>query len=136
MFNDINNILQFSISFGQILENLFVAFLCGLIVSYFYRKTYLGPGYLNSFVNAQVILSMITAIVIMIIGNNLARAFGLVGAMSIIRFRTAVKETNDIIFIFFALALVLGLFDLFEKYGSSFAGTLGDVKGKFKPGGP
>ena len=105
MFNDINNILQFSISFGEILENLFVAFLCGLIVSYFYRKTYIGPGYLNSFVNSQVILSMITAIVIMIIGNNLARAFGLVGAMSIIRFRTAVKETNDIIFIFFALAV-------------------------------
>lgn len=38
--------------------------------------------------------------------------------------------------IFFSLALVLGMFDLFEKYGSKFAGTLGDVKGKFKPGGP
>jgi uncharacterized membrane protein YhiD involved in acid resistance len=52
----------------------------------------------------MVILSMITALVIMVIGNNLARAFGLVGAMSIIRFRTAVKDTHDIIFIFFALA--------------------------------
>ena len=41
----------------------------------------------------------------MVIGNNLARAFGLVGAMSIIRFRTAIKETQDIIFIFFALAI-------------------------------
>ncbi len=48
---------------------------------------------------------MITAIVIMVIGNNLARAFGLVGAMSIIRFRTAVKETQDIVFIFFSLAI-------------------------------
>jgi uncharacterized membrane protein YhiD involved in acid resistance len=48
---------------------------------------------------------MITAVVIMVIGNNLARAFGLVGAMSIIRFRTAIKETQDIIFIFFALAI-------------------------------
>lgn len=47
---------------------------------------------------------MITALVIMVIGNNLARAFGLVGAMSIIRFRTAVKDTQDIVFIFFALA--------------------------------
>ena len=48
---------------------------------------------------------MITAIVLMVIGNNLARAFGLVGAMSIIRFRTAVKDTQDIVFIFFSLAV-------------------------------
>jgi len=48
---------------------------------------------------------MITAVVIMVIGNNLARAFGLVGAMSIIRFRTAVKDTIDIVFIFFALGI-------------------------------
>jgi uncharacterized membrane protein YhiD involved in acid resistance len=47
---------------------------------------------------------MVTALVIMVIGNNLARAFGLVGAMSIIRFRTAVKDTQDIVFIFFSLA--------------------------------
>jgi uncharacterized membrane protein YhiD involved in acid resistance len=48
---------------------------------------------------------MVTTIVILVIGNNLARAFGLVGAMSIIRFRTAVKETQDIMFIFYALAI-------------------------------
>ena len=48
---------------------------------------------------------MITALVIMVIGNNLARAFGLVGALSIIRFRTAIKDTQDIVFIFFALAV-------------------------------
>lgn len=50
---------------------------------------------------------MITSVVIMVIGNNLATAFGLVGAMSIIRFRTAVKDTQDIMFIFFALAIGL-----------------------------
>lgn len=105
MLQEINNLFDFTISFEQIIQNLLMAFLCGLIISVFYRKTYQGPGYLNSFVNSLVILSMITAIVIMIIGNNLARAFGLVGAMSIIRFRTAVKETQDIIFIFFALAI-------------------------------
>jgi uncharacterized membrane protein YhiD involved in acid resistance len=52
-----------------------------------------------------IVLALITSVVIMVIGNNLARAFGLVGAMSIIRFRTAIKETQDIIFIFFALAI-------------------------------
>jgi uncharacterized membrane protein YhiD involved in acid resistance len=48
---------------------------------------------------------MVTAIVIMVIGNNLARAFGLVGAMSIIRFRTVLKDTRDIGFVFYALAV-------------------------------
>ncbi len=105
MLQELNTLFDFTISFEQIIQNLLMAFLCGLIITFFYRKTYQGPGYLNSFVNSLVILSMITAVVIMIIGNNLARAFGLVGAMSIIRFRTAVKETQDIIFIFFALAI-------------------------------
>lgn len=105
MFNDFNNIFQYSISVSDVLINLVVALICGIIISFFYRKTYKGPGYLVSFVNSLVILSMVTAVVIMIIGNNLARAFGLVGAMSIIRFRTAVKETQDIIFIFFALCI-------------------------------
>jgi uncharacterized membrane protein YhiD involved in acid resistance len=105
MMQDLNSIFEFSLSFSEILQNVLVALICGLIISFFYRKTYQGPGYLNSFVNSLVVLSMITAIVIMIIGNNLARAFGLVGAMSIIRFRTAVKETQDIIFIFFSLAI-------------------------------
>jgi uncharacterized membrane protein YhiD involved in acid resistance len=105
MMQDLNSIFEFSLSFTEILQNVLVALICGLIISFFYRKTYQGPGYLNSFVNSLVVLSMITAIVIMIIGNNLARAFGLVGAMSIIRFRTAVKETQDIIFIFFSLAI-------------------------------
>jgi len=48
---------------------------------------------------------MITSVVIIVIGNNLARAFGLVGAMSIVRFRTAVKETRDIVYIFFGLTI-------------------------------
>src|SRR5512136_2382036 len=55
----------------------------------------------------MVILAMVTALVIMVIGSNLARAFGLVGAMSIIRFRTAIKDMQDIVFIFFALAVGL-----------------------------
>jgi uncharacterized membrane protein YhiD involved in acid resistance len=52
-----------------------------------------------------VLLSLITAVVILVIGNNLARAFGLVGAMSIIRFRTAVRDVQDIVFIFFSLTV-------------------------------
>ncbi len=105
MLNDFQQVLQFSVSLNDFIQNILVAFICGLLIAWFYRKTYRGPGYLTSFVHSIVILAMITTVVIMVIGNNLARAFGLVGAMSIIRFRTAVKETQDIIFIFFALAI-------------------------------
>lgn len=105
MLNDFQRLNVFSITTGDMLVNILVAFICGLFIAFLYRVTYKGPGYSISFVNSIVLLSMITAIVIMVIGNNLARAFGLVGAMSIIRFRTAVKETQDIVFIFFGLAI-------------------------------
>jgi len=105
MFQNLQSILSFSLSLSEVLINLFIAFFCGLVVSLFYKWTYRGPNYSSTFVNALIILAMITSVVIMVIGNNLARAFGLVGAMSIIRFRTAVKDTQDIVFIFFALAI-------------------------------
>jgi len=105
MLDDFQNVLNVSISLGEVFENLLVALICGLLISFFYRITYRGPGLSYSFINSLITLSMITSIVIMVIGNNLARAFGLVGAMSIIRFRTAIKETQDIIFIFFSLAI-------------------------------
>lgn len=98
-------IFEHSLTIEEAVTNLIIALICGLIISFFYRKSYNGGGYTKSFLNSLIVLAMITAVVIMVIGNNLARAFGLVGAMSIIRFRTAVKETLDIIFIFFALAI-------------------------------
>ena len=104
MLQDFNSVFITSIHLGTVLANLLAALLCGFLITLVYRRVYSGPGYSAKFVQAMVILSMITALVIMVIGNNLARAFGLVGAMSIIRFRTAVKDTQDIIFIFFALA--------------------------------
>ncbi len=105
MLQDINNIFNVGITPKEMLLNLLVGLLAGIIISVFYRKSYNGPGYQASFVNSLILLVIITSIVIMVIGNNLARAFGLVGAMSIIRFRTAVKETQDIIYIFFSLAI-------------------------------
>jgi len=95
----------FPVTGFEIITNITVALVCGLFISWLYRHTYKGPGYSITFVNSMVFLAMITAVVILVIGNNLARAFGLVGAMSIIRFRTAVKETQDIVYIFFALSV-------------------------------
>ncbi len=97
----------FPLTLEDVMVNLAVALLCGLMISSVYRLTYKGPNYSATFVNSLVLLTMITAVVILVIGNNLARAFGLVGAMSIIRFRTAVRDTQDIIFIFYSLAIGL-----------------------------
>ncbi len=93
-----------NVYFFDAVINILIAFVVGFIISSVYRITYKGYSYSSSFVNTVVIITMVTAIVIMIIGDNLARAFGLVGAMSIIRFRAAVKDTRDIAFVFFGLA--------------------------------
>ena len=104
-FQDIQSLFLFSLTPGQVIRNIAVAFVCGLLISRFYCWTNGRPVYVRTYVGSLVTLAMITAVVIMVIENNLARAFGLVGAMSIIRFRTAVKDVQDIAFIFFSLAI-------------------------------
>ena len=135
MLNDFNNIFNVTATPQEILLNLIAALIAGIIISMFYRKSYNGPGYQASFVNSLILLVIITSIVIMVIGNNLARAFGLVGAMSIIRFRTAVKETQDIMYIFFSLAIGMavgvGQHGL-ALFGSFFIGSITFVLSKSK----
>jgi uncharacterized membrane protein YhiD involved in acid resistance len=88
----------------DVVINVALAFILGLMIAALYRFTFQGQSYSGIFINTLIIITMVTAVVIMVIGNNLARAFGLVGAMSIIRFRTALKDTRDIAFVFFSLA--------------------------------
>jgi uncharacterized membrane protein YhiD involved in acid resistance len=99
-----------------------VAFVCGLFVAFLYRKTYRGPGYSVAYTNTLILLAMTTAMMIMVIGNNLARAFGLVGALSVVRFRHAVKNTQDIVFVF--LALAIGMASGVGFYAIALVGTL------------
>jgi uncharacterized membrane protein YhiD involved in acid resistance len=110
------------LTLADLVLNLVVACLCGLMQVGLYRLMYRGPGYSISFLNSLVMISLLTALVIMVIGDSLARAFGLVGAMSIIRFRTAVKETLDIAHIFFALAI--GMTAGVGLHGAAIVGTL------------
>ncbi len=78
--------------------------LCAFI-GWIYKITHRGTSYTQSFVFTLVINGMVVALVMMIVGSNIARAFSLVGALSIIRFRNAVKETRDVGFIFFTMAI-------------------------------
>ncbi len=122
MFEDFQNFELFPVTVYTVIGNLLVSFLCGIVISLVYRYVYKGPSYSVTFVNSLVILSMITSVVILVIGNNLARAFGLVGAMSIIRFRTAVRDVQDIVFIFFALSI--GMAAGVGLYAVAISGTL------------
>lgn len=89
------------------LVNLGVATACGLALSWLYRTTNRTATYSPTLGRSLITLALITAIVIAVVGNNLARAFGLVGAMSIIRFRTALKDPQDLVFVFFSLTIGL-----------------------------
>jgi hypothetical protein len=103
IFESLNHLIP-TISFFDVFINIGIALIFGLLIATLYKFTYQGFSYSTDFVITLIIITMVTAVVIMVIGNNLARAFGLVGAMSIIRFRTALKESRDIAFVFFGLA--------------------------------
>ena len=122
MFEQFKSLELFPVTIFDIATNLMVALICGLIIALVYRFIYKGPSYSVSYVNSLVLLTLITSIVILVIGNNLARAFGLVGAMSIIRFRTAVRDVQDIVFIFFALTI--GMAAGVGLHAIALAGTL------------
>ena len=107
---------------NEIIINLLLSFFFGLIISLIYKKTHKGLSYSQSFMITNVFVSVIVCMVIMIIGNNLARAFALVGALSIIRFRTVVKDTKDTAYIFWSLAS--GMATGTGSYFLAFAGNI------------
>ncbi|MCA9395892.1 MAG: DUF4956 domain-containing protein [Candidatus Omnitrophica bacterium] len=88
-----------------IIGNILFSVIIGIFISLVYIRTHKGSGYSQSFVHTIIIVCFVTTIIMMVIGNNLARAFGLVGALSVIRFRTVVKDNKDTAYILFALAL-------------------------------
>jgi len=92
-------------SYQEMVINILLAIVLGFAISFVYKYTHKGLSYSQSFTQTLLYVAVIVAIVMMVIGSSLARAFALVGALSIIRFRTVVKDTRDISFIFAALAV-------------------------------
>lgn len=92
-------------SYQEMVINIVLAAVLGFILALVYRYTHKGLSYSQSFTQTVFFVSIIVAIVMMVIGSSLAKAFALVGALSIIRFRTVVKDTRDIAFVFLALAV-------------------------------
>ncbi|MDD3400594.1 MAG: DUF4956 domain-containing protein [Eubacteriales bacterium] len=81
-----------------------VGFIIGLFIYFIYKKTFSGVIYSRTFNLSLVMLTMVTAMVIMFVSNNVKMTLGMVGALSIVRFRTAIKDPIDTVFMFWAIA--------------------------------
>ena len=106
-FNDIfkSSFLEKTSSFSLVdsLIGLLVAFAVGLFIYVVYKKTFAGVIYSHSFNISLIIMSMATALIIMGISSNVLLSLGMVGALSIVRFRTPIKDPMDIVYIFWSI---------------------------------
>ena len=113
-FNDVAKGSSFSDWFADQLSNftplnvavaLIAALIAGVIISLVYKKTYRGVLYSPSFTLTLILLCLVTTPVVMAIGSNVALSMGMVGALSIVRFRTAVKDPLDTAYMFWAITM-------------------------------
>ena len=116
-----------SVSLLDMALALVLAFGVGLFIFFIYKKTYAGVMYSSSFGVTLIALTMITTLVILAVTSNVVLSLGMVGALSIVRFRTAIKEPMDIAFLFWAIAvgivLAAGLIPL-AVFGSVVIGII------------
>ena len=98
-----SDIFSITLSPLQVILTLVIALLVGLFVFFIYKKTFGGVMYSRNFNLSLIMLTLVTSLMLMLINNNLALSMGMVGALSIIRFRTAVKDPIDTVFMFWAV---------------------------------
>ena len=92
-----------AISVSNLVTTMALSFLLGLFVMVVYRLTYSGPSFSKSFALSLVMLSMVTALAILTVRSNVVLSLGMVGALSIVRFRTAIKDPMDTVFMFWSI---------------------------------
>lgn len=93
------------ISILDILVALAISFALGLFVFYVYKKTFNGVMYSSSFGISLIAMDLITTLIILAVSSNLIASLGMVGALSIIRFRTVIKEPLDLVFLFWSITV-------------------------------
>ncbi|KAA9157295.1 DUF4956 domain-containing protein [Amycolatopsis acidicola] len=85
--------------------SLLLSFVLSAMIAWVYRATHRNVSYSQSYVQTLIILCMLVSVIMLVVGSNIARAFALVGALSVVRFRNAIKETRDVGFIFLVMAV-------------------------------
>lgn len=106
----------------NILLNVSMSFFVGMFIFFIYKKTFQGVLYQRSFNISLVLASVVTSLVIMTISGNLILSLGMVGALSIVRFRTPVKDSMDLIFLFWAISA--GIANGVGYYNISIVGSI------------
>lgn len=130
-FNDIfkSSFLEKASSFSivDVVVAMGIAFAIGLFIFLIYKKTFKGVMYSESFGTSLIAMTLVTTLIILAITSNVVLSLGMVGALSIVRFRTAVKEPMDIAFLFWAISVGIvvgaGLIPL-AVFGSAFIGII------------
>ncbi|MEU6794372.1 DUF4956 domain-containing protein [Nonomuraea wenchangensis] len=97
--------LSGTFSVADIAIAMSLSFVLSAMIGWVYRATHRNVSYSQSYVQTLVVLGMLISLIMLVVGSNIARAFALVGALSVVRFRNAIKETRDVGFIF----LVMGV---------------------------
>jgi len=100
--------LESTATFQSAVASLLLAFVLGQVVAWVYMYTHAGLSYSRAFVQSIVLLTFVVALSMLVIGSNIAVAFGLIGALAVIRFRNILKDTRDTAFIFFSLVAGMG----------------------------
>jgi uncharacterized membrane protein YhiD involved in acid resistance len=107
-------------TFEGMLASMLLAFAVGQLVAFVYSRTHHGLSYSRGFTQSLVLLVLIAALVMFVIGNDVVAAFGLIGALAIIRFRNVLKDTRDTAFVF--MSLVLGMAIGAGRHGTALVG--------------
>jgi hypothetical protein len=120
----LDNIYQLNAvpSLEAIMQGLLLAFILGQAIAWVYVWTHSGLSYSRSFTQMLVMIPIVIALVMIIIGNNIITAFGLLGALALIRFRNVLKDTRDTVFIF--ITLVVGMATGSQRYATAILGTV------------
>ncbi len=100
---DLSNIFNATMSPLEVVVSLLIALGVGIFIFFIYKVTFAGVMYSRSFNVGLIMLTLVTSLMLMLINNNLSLSLGMVGALSIIRFRTAVKDAIDTVFMFWAV---------------------------------
>jgi uncharacterized membrane protein YhiD involved in acid resistance len=101
--------------------SLLLAFVLGQVLAWVYYFTHSGLSYSRSYVQSIILITVIVAMVMSVIGNNIITAVGLMGALALVRFRNIIKDTRDVAFIF--CALVVGMAAGSQRYLTAIIGT-------------
>jgi hypothetical protein len=119
---DATNPLLADYSLAGTVLSLLLAFVLGQVIAWTYVWTHSGLSYSRSFTQSLVLMTIVVSLVMFVIGNSIVTAFGLLGALALIRFRNVLKDTRDTVFVF--MALVVGMAVGSQRFMIAIVGTL------------